>query len=86
LFYSRTKIRMISSVRKFSVRILDADRFTIVIFQILDIKSNYLPGIVQLVENPNGHKRCVRSRICGVVAGAVGENKYKVRFENDKEI
>jgi hypothetical protein len=37
---------MISSVRNFSVRILDADRFTIVIFQILDIKSNYLPGIV----------------------------------------
>jgi hypothetical protein len=44
---SRTKIRMISSVRNFSVRILDVDRFTIVIFQILDIKSNYLPGIVQ---------------------------------------
>jgi hypothetical protein len=37
---------MISSVRNFSVRILDADRCTIVIFQILDIKSNYLPGIV----------------------------------------
>jgi hypothetical protein len=45
--YSRTKIRMISSLRNFSVRILDADRFTIVVFQILDIKSNYLPGIVQ---------------------------------------
>jgi hypothetical protein len=44
---SRTKIRMISSVRNFSVRILDADRCTIVVFQILDIKSNYLPGIVQ---------------------------------------
>jgi hypothetical protein len=44
---SRTKIRMISSLRNFSVRILDADRFTIVVFQILDIKSNYLPGIVQ---------------------------------------
>jgi hypothetical protein len=43
---SRTKIRMISSLRNFSVRILDADRFTIVVFQILDIKSNYLPGIV----------------------------------------
>jgi hypothetical protein len=28
------------------VHILDADRFTIVVFQILDIKSNYLPGIV----------------------------------------
>jgi hypothetical protein len=42
----RTKIRMISSLRNFSVRILDADRFTIVVFQILDIKSNYLPGIV----------------------------------------
>jgi hypothetical protein len=38
------------------------------------------------VANPNGHKRRVRSRICGVVVGAVGENKYKVRFENDKEI
>jgi hypothetical protein len=38
---------MISFVRNFSVRILDADRFTIVVFQILDIKSNYLPGIVQ---------------------------------------
>jgi hypothetical protein len=37
---------MISSVRNFVVRILDADRFTIVLFQILDIKSNYLPGIV----------------------------------------
>jgi hypothetical protein len=46
---SRTKIRMISSLRNLSVRILDADRFTIVIFQILDIKSNYLPGIVQNV-------------------------------------
>jgi hypothetical protein len=44
---SRNKIRMISSLRNFSVRILDADRFTIVVFQILDIKSNYLPGIVQ---------------------------------------
>jgi hypothetical protein len=43
----RTKIKMISSLRNFSVRILDADRFTIVVFQILDIKSNYLPGIVQ---------------------------------------
>jgi hypothetical protein len=39
---------MISSVRNFSVRILDANRFTIVIFQILDIKSNYLPGIVHI--------------------------------------
>jgi hypothetical protein len=37
---------MISSLRNFSVCILDADRFTIVVFQILDIKSNYLPGIV----------------------------------------
>jgi hypothetical protein len=37
---------MISSVRNFSVHVLDADRFTIVIFQILDIKSNYLPGKV----------------------------------------
>jgi hypothetical protein len=44
---SRTKITMISSLRNFCVRILDADRFTMVIFQILDIKSNYLPGIVQ---------------------------------------
>jgi hypothetical protein len=44
---SRTKIRMISSLRNCSVRILDADRFTIVVFQILDIKSNYLHGIVQ---------------------------------------
>jgi hypothetical protein len=43
---SRTKIIMISSLRNFSVCILDADRFTIVVFQILDIKSNYLPGIV----------------------------------------
>jgi hypothetical protein len=46
---SRTKIRMISSLRNFSVCILDADRFTIVVFQILDIKSNYLPGIVQVL-------------------------------------
>jgi hypothetical protein len=44
---SRTKIRMISSLRNLCVRILDANRFTIVVFQILDIKSNYLPGIVQ---------------------------------------
>jgi hypothetical protein len=44
---SRNKIRMISSLRNLCVRILDADRFTIVVFQILDIKSNYLPGIVQ---------------------------------------
>jgi hypothetical protein len=43
---SRTKIRMISSLRNLGVRILDADRFMIVVFQILDIKSNYLPGIV----------------------------------------
>jgi hypothetical protein len=42
----RTKIRMFSSLRNLCVRILDADRFTIVLFQILDIKSNYLPGIV----------------------------------------
>jgi hypothetical protein len=47
LVCSCTKIRMISSLRNFSVRILDADRFTIMVFQILDIKSNYLPGIVQ---------------------------------------
>jgi hypothetical protein len=47
LVCSRTKIRRIISLRNFSVRILDADRFTIVVFQILDIKSNYLPGIVQ---------------------------------------
>jgi hypothetical protein len=46
---SRTKIRMISSLQNFSVHILDADRFTIVVFQILDIKSNYLPGIVQVL-------------------------------------
>jgi hypothetical protein len=38
---------MISSVQNFVIRILDTDRFTIVLFQILDIKSNYLPGIVQ---------------------------------------
>jgi hypothetical protein len=44
---SRTNIRMISSLRNFVVRILDADRCTIVVFQILDIKYNYLPGIVQ---------------------------------------
>jgi hypothetical protein len=44
---SRTKIIMISSLHNFSVRILDADRVTIIVFQILDIKSNYLPGIVQ---------------------------------------
>jgi hypothetical protein len=44
---SCTKAIMISSLRNFRVRILDADRFTIVVFQILDIKSNYLPGIVQ---------------------------------------
>jgi hypothetical protein len=40
----------------------------------------------ELVVNPNGHKHCVRSRICDVVVGAVGENKYKARFENYKEI
>jgi hypothetical protein len=50
---SRTKIRMISSLRNFSVRILDADQFTIVVFQILDIKSNYLPGIVQYRKKGN---------------------------------
>jgi hypothetical protein len=43
---SRTNIRMISSLQNLFVLILDADRFTIVVFQILDIKSNYLPGIV----------------------------------------
>jgi hypothetical protein len=51
---SRTKIIMISSLRNFSVRILDADRFTIVVFQILDIKSNYLPGIVHDIPAPLG--------------------------------
>jgi hypothetical protein len=61
LVCSRTKIRMISSLRNFSVRILDADRFTIVVFQILDIKYNYLPGIVHVqnlygyVCGPGGH-------------------------------
>jgi hypothetical protein len=44
---------MISSVRNFVVRILDADRFTIALFQILDIESNYLPGIVHAP--PNHH-------------------------------
>jgi hypothetical protein len=46
---SRTNIIMISSLRNFSVRILDADRFTIVVFQLLDIRSNYLPGIVHAI-------------------------------------
>jgi hypothetical protein len=41
---------MISSVRNFVVRILDTDRFTIALFQILDIKSNYLPAIVQIAK------------------------------------
>jgi hypothetical protein len=40
----------------------------------------------ELVANPNGHKRRVRSRICCVVVGAVGENRYKVSFDNDKEM
>jgi hypothetical protein len=40
----------------------------------------------ELVANPNGHKRHMCSQICGVVVGAVGENKYKLSFENDKEI
>jgi hypothetical protein len=40
----------------------------------------------ELVANPNGHKHRVRSQICGVVIGAFGEIKFKVRFENDKEI
>jgi hypothetical protein len=48
---------MISSVRNFVVRILDADRFTIVLFQILDIKSNYLPGIVQAHSHCTGGGR-----------------------------
>jgi hypothetical protein len=56
---SHTKIRMISSLRNFSVRILDADRFTIVVFQILDIKSNYLPGIVQTTPRARGRRRPV---------------------------
>jgi hypothetical protein len=43
----RTKIRMISSLRNFSVRILDADNLRSSYFKLLDIKSNYLPGIVQ---------------------------------------
>jgi hypothetical protein len=47
---------MISSVRNFSVRILDADRFTIAIFQILDIKSNYLPGIVQATQTSGTYR------------------------------
>jgi hypothetical protein len=49
---------MISSVQNFSVRILYADRFMIVIFQILDIKSNYLPGIVHAGEQ---FTRCSRT-------------------------
>jgi hypothetical protein len=40
----------------------------------------------ELVANLNGHTRRVRSRICGGVVGDVGENKYNVSFENDKEI
>jgi hypothetical protein len=42
---------MISSVRNCSVRILDANLCMIMLFQILDIKSNYLPGIVQNARN-----------------------------------
>jgi hypothetical protein len=54
---SRTKIRMISSLRNLYVRILDADPCTIVVFQILDVKSNYLPGIVQaLVDSVSARK------------------------------
>jgi hypothetical protein len=49
---------MISSLRNFSVRILHADRFTIVVFQILDIKSNYLPGIVQYVNHQGWVTMC----------------------------
>jgi hypothetical protein len=64
---SRTKIRMISSVRNFSVRILDADRFMIVVFQILDIKSSYLPGIEQTLQTiiPNTIQRNI-IKICAL--------------------
>jgi hypothetical protein len=47
---------MISSVRNFVVHILDADPFTIVLFQILNIKSNYLPGIVNGSEWKNTNR------------------------------
>jgi hypothetical protein len=62
---------MISSVRNFVIRILDADRFTIVLFQILDIKSNYLPGIVQdlrVIVHP-GAKHNHRQYGCGKTKG-----------------
>jgi hypothetical protein len=61
---SRTKIRMISSLRNLCVRILDADPFTIVVFQILDIKSNYLPGIVHVwfAAGRHPHQRTVTAQ------------------------
>jgi hypothetical protein len=43
----RTKIRMVSSLRSFRVRILDADDLRSSYFTLFDIKSNYLPSIVQ---------------------------------------
>jgi hypothetical protein len=64
---TRTKIRMISSLRSFSVRILDTDRFTIVVFQILYIKYNYLPGIVHV-------PRCRRPSECRLPASLLEES------------
>jgi hypothetical protein len=68
----RTKIRMISSLRNFSVRILDADLFTIVKFQILDIKSNYLPVIVQYASHGIDFFRCFLMPRSSYVACSTG--------------
>jgi hypothetical protein len=39
-----------------------------------------------LGDNPRGHKRHVRQRICGVIVCTVWEHKYKmIHFENDTE-
>jgi hypothetical protein len=84
LVCSRTKIRMISSLRNCSVPILDADLFTIVVFQILDIKSNYLPGIVQDITfqlvPPYSHRRnsaegAIRSFKDHLIAGLCSTEK-----------
>jgi hypothetical protein len=76
---------MISSVRNFVVRILDADRFAIALFQILDIKSNYLPGIVQdantLRKAKSDLKKLQTCPIASCVRNACQSNNPECDFE-----
>jgi hypothetical protein len=53
---------MISSLRNFCVHILDAYLFKISLFSLLDIKSNYLPGIVHTWQKPSNQLHMLTSK------------------------